>query len=80
VLLSHNFTHHVEIPDDFVGRMSPPRRAALARYIRSLDALALSQYMDLTAAMPTADRGQRLPTADEVAQALVLHEKNFKRK
>jgi hypothetical protein len=78
VVLSHNFTHHVEIPDDFVARMTAAGRAALARYIRGLDALSLSQYMDLTAAMPAAERGQRLPSADEVAQALVLHERSFR--
>jgi sugar phosphate isomerase/epimerase len=79
VLLSHNFTHHIEIPDDFVARMNPAGRRALARYIRGLDALALSQYMDLTAAMPVAERGARLPSPDEIAQALVLHERNFRR-
>jgi hypothetical protein len=78
VLLSHNFTHHFEILNDFVGRMNPARRAALHRYIKGLDALSLSQYMDLTAAVPAAERGHRLPTADEVAQALVLHEKNLR--
>ena len=78
VILSHNFTHHFEILDDFVGRMSPERRSSLARYIRGLDALSLSQYMDLTAAVPKSERGKRLPTVDEVARALVLHEKNFK--
>jgi hypothetical protein len=79
VLLSHNFTHHFEILDDFVGRMSPPRRASLRKYIAGLDAVAVSQYMDLTAAMPAAERGRRLPTPDEVAEALVLHERNFRR-
>ena len=79
VVLSHNFTHHFEIPEDFVARMSPAGKRALKRYVRGLDALALSQYMDLTAAMPAAERGTRLPTADEIAQALVLHEKNFRR-
>jgi hypothetical protein len=78
VQLSHDFTHHVEILDDFVGRMSSAKRAALRRYIHGLDALSLSQYMDLTVAVPEAERAQRLPTADEVAQALVLHEKNFR--
>ena len=78
VVLSHNFTHHLEIADDFVARMSPPRRKALARYIRGLDALSLSQYMDLTVGLPAADRGKRLPSADEIAQALVAHEKNFR--
>jgi hypothetical protein len=76
--LSHNFTHHFEIADDFVGRMSPPRRQSLRDYIRGLDALSLSQYMDLTAAVPAAERGRRLPTADEVAQALRQHEKAFR--
>ena len=57
VVLSHNFTHHFEIPDDFVARMSPAGKRALRRYIRGLDALALSQYLDLTAAMPAAERG-----------------------
>jgi hypothetical protein len=35
--------------------------------------------MDLTAAMPVAERGARLPSPDEIAQALVLHERNFRR-
>jgi hypothetical protein len=78
VLLSHDFTHHIEILDDFVGRMPAARRAALRRYIRGLDALSLSQYMDLTVAVPTAERGRRLPTAEEVAQALLLHERDFR--
>ena len=50
VLLSHNFTHHIEIADDFVARMDTPRRKALANYMSGLDALSLSQYMDLAAA------------------------------
>jgi hypothetical protein len=78
VILSHNFTHHLEIADDFVGRMTPAGRAALGRYIRGLDALSLSQYMDLTAAMPATERGKRLPTAEEIADALMLAEKNFR--
>jgi len=78
VVLSHNFTHHFEIADDFVGRMSPARRKALHDYILGLDALSLSQYMDLTAAVPSAERGKRLPTADEVAQALRQHEQAFR--
>jgi hypothetical protein len=78
VILSHNFTHHFEILDDFVGRMNVERRGSLARYIRGLDALSVSQYMDLTVAVPKSERGKRLPTADEVARALLLHEKNFR--
>jgi hypothetical protein len=78
VALSHNFTHHIEIPEDYIGRMSPPRKKALARYIRGLDVLSLSQYMDLTAAMPAVDRGARLPSAEEVSQALLQHEKDFR--
>src|SRR5262249_7071940 len=50
----------------------------LRRYIRGLDAISLSQYMDLTVAVPAAERGHRLPTADEVATALVQHEKAFR--
>jgi len=79
VLLSHNFTHHLEIQDDFVARMTASGRAALRRYLRGLDALSLSQYMDLTAAVPAADRGKRLPTVAEISDALVLAETNFRR-
>jgi hypothetical protein len=79
VLLSHNFTHHLEIPGDFVDRMDAAGRRALGRYIKGLDAVALSQYMDLTVAVPPAERRSRLPTADEVAQALVRHEADFRR-
>lgn len=78
VLLSHNFSHHIELPDDFIDRMDAPRKRALARYIAGLDAVALSQYMDLTVAVPPAERGHRLPTADEVAAALVRHETDFR--
>jgi hypothetical protein len=79
VLLSHNFEHHVEIPEDVVLRLKPAGRKALARYIKGLDALALSQYMDLTAATPPEELKRRMPTADEVAKALALHDANFRR-
>jgi hypothetical protein len=79
VLLSHNFTHHLEIPEDFVGRMSAPRKKALARYIRGLDVLSLSQYMDLTSAVPGDDRNNRMPSAEEVSLALLQHERNFRK-
>jgi hypothetical protein len=82
VLLSHNFSHHFAIPEDQVERMSPAGRRALGRYVTGLDALALSQYMDLTAALPADDRRAappRLPSADEVAAALRAHERNFRR-
>jgi hypothetical protein len=78
VLLSHNFSHHLQIPEDQVDRMSPAGRKALGRYIAGLDAVALSQYMDLTVMVPAAERGKRLPTADEVAEALRRHERNFR--
>jgi hypothetical protein len=78
VLLSHNFTHHVEIRGDFVDRMDARGRRALGRYIKGLDAVALSQYMDLTVAVPEGERRTRLPTVDEVAQALVKHEADFR--
>jgi hypothetical protein len=84
VLLSHNFSHHFAIAEDQVDRMSPRGRKALGRYVAGLDALAVSQYMDLTAAVPEAERSaapatRRLPTADEVAGALRLHERNLRR-
>lgn len=79
VVLSHNFEHHFEMPGEVVDRLSPAGRAALSRYVGGLDAIALSQYMDLTAAMPAGERGKRLPTAAEVAAALALHERNFRR-
>jgi hypothetical protein len=79
VLLSHNFSHHFEMPEDEVERMTPAGRRALGRYIAGLDALALSQYMDLTVAVPAGERRTRLPTADEVAAALRQHEGDFRR-
>jgi hypothetical protein len=78
VLLSHNFSHHLQIPEDQVDRMSPAGRKALGKYISGLDAVALSQYMDLTVVVPAEERGKRLPTADEVAEALRRHERNFR--
>lgn len=79
VLLSHNFAHHIELPADYERRMTPQARLALGRYIAGLDAVSLSQYMDLTAAMPAAERGKRLPSAEEVAAALRLHERRFEK-
>jgi hypothetical protein len=76
--LSHNVSHHFLLPEDFVKRMSEPARHALAAYIRGLDDLALSQYMDLEAAMPAQARGERLPTAAEVAAALRQHERTWR--
>jgi hypothetical protein len=74
VLLSHNFSHHFLIAEDFVLRMSEVERQTLARYIAGLDALAVSQYMDLTAAMSRSDRQRRLPTASEVGAAFLQHD------
>ena len=79
VLFSHNFAHHFEIAKDEVGRLTPEGRKALARYIKGLDGLALSQYMDLTIAVPAAERETRRPMPEEIARALVLHEQAFRR-
>ena len=81
--LSHNFEHHFQIGEDVVLRLDAAGRTALADLVRGLDAIALSQYMDLTAAMPPAafaamPQGGRLPTPSEVAQALALHAAAFK--
>ena len=78
VALSHNFSHHFEIAQDFVDRMDARGRAALGRYLRGLDGIAISQYMDLTVAVPAAERGKRMPTPDEIAQALVIAERNVR--
>ena len=78
VELSHNFSHHIEIPEDVIDRMTPSGRRALGRYITGLDGLALSQYMDLTVAVPVAERTTRLPTAGEIAEALRIHERDFR--
>ena len=73
VLLSHNVAHHFMIPEDEVLRMSADQRRVLGRYIASLDALAISQYMDLTIADPLAKRGH-LPEPGQIAEALIRHE------
>ncbi len=78
VLLSHNFSHHIQIPEDQIDRMDARGRRALGRYIAGLDALALSQYMDLTVVVPAAERANRLPSADEVAEALRVHDRRFR--
>jgi len=74
LLLSHNFCHHFEIPEDFVLRMPAAGRKALASYIKGLDALAVSQYMDLTAAMPAGEGEKRFPEVQEIAAALLKHD------
>lgn len=77
VLLSHNFAHHFELAADEVDKMTPAGRKALASYIKGLDALALSQYRDLTVAVPPG--AKRRPTPDEIAAALVAHDQAFVR-
>jgi hypothetical protein len=62
--------------------MSARGRRALGRYLAGLDAFAMSQYMDLTAAMPESERlpaPARLATVDEVAEALREHERELRR-
>lgn len=78
VELSHNFSHHFAIANDFVERLSPAGKRQLAAYLRGLDAFALSQYTDLTAAMPKDERKKRLPTPDEVAQSLVAADRHLR--
>jgi len=78
VQLSHNFSHHFAILEDFVGRMKTLQKRALGRYIMGLDAIAISQYMDLTVALPSDERGKRSPTVAEVAEALRFHERNLR--
>ncbi|PIU20649.1 MAG: hypothetical protein COT18_01200 [Elusimicrobia bacterium CG08_land_8_20_14_0_20_59_10] len=80
VHLSHNFCHHFELPQDFVLRMEPAGRRVLARYIKGLDAFSVSQYMDLTAAMPEAERAKRDPTVSEIAAALRKHDSDLREK
>lgn len=76
VLFSHDFAYLV-LPRESKHRLEFPR--SFARYMKGLDVISLSQYMDLTAAMPGDERDSRLPTPDEVARALVRHEKEFRR-
>ncbi|MBN1653427.1 MAG: hypothetical protein JXA30_06590 [Deltaproteobacteria bacterium] len=78
ILLSHNFSHHFEIPQDFVKRMEPSNLRSLSQYISGLDAVSISQYMDLTLfASDSIETGTPLPTAVEVAKALRYHEDSF---
>ncbi len=77
VRLSHSFSHHFLIPGDFVDRMNKTEQRTLARYLQSLDAIGISQYMDLTIHMPLQEQGSRMPSADEIAKALHTHESNL---
>jgi hypothetical protein len=75
VLLSHNFSHHFQIPQDFIRRMENSSLKSLGVYLRELDAMSVSQYMDLTIfAAHSADQKKPLPTPTEVAKALRHHE------
>jgi hypothetical protein len=76
LLFSHDFAYLL-LPHESAHRLEFPK--IFARYMRGLDTISLSQYMDLTVAMPDDERDGRLPTADEIAQALVRHEKKFRR-
>ena len=78
ILLSHNFSHHFAIEEDFIARMSKANLKSLRSYVRGLDAVALSQYMDLTVAVPASERSKRLATPEEVATALRTHEKDLR--
>jgi len=79
VRLSHDFAHHLQIPEDFVLRMSPVQRKTLGRYISGLDAVDLSQYLDLKIGEPTAARAQRPPTPPEIAKALSVYDARFRK-
>jgi hypothetical protein len=75
VVLSHNFCHHFEIPEDFVRRMAPSNLKSLSQYLRGLDAMSVSQYMDLTLfAPPSTEKERPLPSREQVAKALRYHE------
>lgn len=76
VKLSHNFSHHIQIEEDFLLRMRSGERRQLARYLESLDELAVSQYMDLTARAPQGASGDGLVRA--VADAIAFYQKRFR--
>lgn len=78
VELSHNFSHHFLIPEDFVARMDPEERGVLRSFLQGLDSIAVSQYMDLTVAVPRAERRMRLPTPTEIGDALLTHERTLR--
>ncbi|HVA66005.1 MAG TPA: hypothetical protein VNK24_03660 [Elusimicrobiota bacterium] len=79
VRLSHDFAHHLQIPEDFVLRMSPAQRKTLGRYIAGLDAVDLSQYLDLEIGEPAAARASRLPMPREIAEALSIYDARFRK-
>ena len=54
------------------------QEGAGASYIRGLDILSLSQYMDLTAAVPPPTGPRACPAPRRSSQALLQHEKDFR--
>jgi len=74
-LLAHNFTHHFEIPDDSSRAWPPPASGALGALHPAAWTRSALSSTGPRQPCPAAERGRRLPSSDEIAQALVLHER-----
>jgi len=78
VKLSHNFTHHLEIEEDYLLRMNKAEKKWLRKYIESLDEVAVSQYMDLTIFASGKQASNNNPI-NSIAEAILFHQQRFRK-
>ncbi len=78
VKLSHNFTHHIQIEEDYLLRMNKTEKRWLRKYIESLDEVAVSQYMDLTIFTSGKEVSDDNLT-NSVAEAILFHHQRFRK-
>lgn len=78
IRLSHNFSHHIQIEEDYVLRMRPVEKEWLRELIKSLDEISISQYMDLSIFTPRKVISDE-SLADSVAKAILFYHQRFRK-
>ena len=78
IKLSHNFTHHIQIEEDYLFRMNKTEKKWLRKYIECLDEVSISQYMDLTI-FASKDQTTKDTLIHSVAKAILFYHQRFRK-
>lgn len=77
ITVSHNFSHHIQIEQDYILRLRENEKRWLKDFLQQLDEISVSQYMDLTIFMEPA-QSTIYAKAEAVAKAVLHYHKTFR--